>query len=219
MSLPTRSRRPRRAALDVAAWPSRRTSSRSWASTRRGGPVRCSSSSTATGSGSTEPPCTAPSSGLVVRSASNLRGHCRSSPRTGTARRSLGRSEAPMSHDMLHGDSATRLRNVILAGRGTRIRTGGLPLPKRTRYQAAPHPAAGVAPGTVPGYRRAGSPPRRRRSRRSPPPAPVRLASSSGRTLCRLRGCSSMAEPQPSKLVMRVRSPSPAPHHHRRSHA
>ena len=31
-------------------------------------------------------------------------------------------------------------------GRGSRIRTGGLPLPKRTRYQAAPYPVAVVRP-------------------------------------------------------------------------
>jgi len=45
------------------------------------------------------------------------------------------------------------------------------------------------------------------RHKRSPPHLPVQAPAGS---LTAPRGCSSMAEPQPSKLVMRVRSPSPA---------
>ena len=88
-------------------------------------------------------------------------------------------------------------------GRGSRIRTGGLPLPKRTRYQAAPYPVAVVrAPsGTHEGCRI---------SDRAT--AGIRLTPRSTRTDGgRSRGCSSMAEPQPSKLAMPVRSRSPAP--------
>ena len=44
----------------------------------------------------------------------------------------------------------------------------------------------------------------------SNPPPSTRMNSEGGRT-GRMRGCSSMVEPQPSKLMMWVRFPSPAP--------
>lgn len=37
----------------------------------------------------------------------------------------------------------------MVVGRGSRIRTGGLPLPKRTRYQAAPYPVMVVLCATM----------------------------------------------------------------------
>jgi hypothetical protein len=89
----------------------------------------------------------------------------------------------------------------IAISRGTRIRTGGLPLPKRTRYQAAPHP---VMPTGATNHRATGSRLRQyeRRDRR------VGFSIIDRAVSC---GCSSMVEPQPSKLVMPVRSRSPAP--------
>src|SRR3954454_431308 len=53
---------------------------------------------------------------------------------------------------MLHAGRADGSRVVRPAGRGSRIRTGGLPLPKRTRYQAAPSPVHPAAAGPGPGY-------------------------------------------------------------------
>ena len=70
-------------------------------------------------------------------------------------------------------------------GRGGRIRTGGLGVPNAARCQAAPRPAETIVEATTV-------------ARRSMPVNYWR------------RGCSSMVEPQPSKLVMRVRFPSPA---------
>jgi hypothetical protein len=97
-------------------------------------------------------------------------------------------------------------------GRGTRIRTGGLPLPKRTRYQAAPYPVApapaGPGPGYGPGRRGAAPVPGVRADGGQSPSSRYPDAAVRTPTAC---GCSSMAELQPSKLVMRVRFPSPAP--------
>ena len=80
--------------------------------------------------------------------------------------------------------------------RGSRIRTGGLPLPKRTRYQAAPYPVC--------------RPTRARATISTAGAAGSRLP----RALCHpgtgQRGRSSMVEPQSSKLITRVRFSSPA---------
>ena len=53
-----------------------------------------------------------------------------------------GRGARPAGRTTSRSSSPVRSLVGADVGRGTRIRTGGLPLPKRTRYQAAPYPAA-----------------------------------------------------------------------------
>jgi hypothetical protein len=72
-----------------------------------------------------------------------------------------------------------------------KIRTHGPSLPKRVRYQTAPHP--GRDGGQVYGHRTS-----------------LATAALAGK-IPPVRGRSSMAESQSSKLIVRVRSPSPAP--------
>jgi hypothetical protein len=92
----------------------------------------------------------------------------------------------------------------ILPGRGGGIRTHGPSLPKRVRYQAAPHPVYRVVQPTRPPGSRVSH-----RSRPAKEPAPGTLGALRRGGAC---GRSSMVEPQPSKLAMPVRSRSPAPH-------
>ena len=82
------------------------------------------------------------------------------------------------------------------------IRTHDLPLPKRTRYQPAPHPGA---PDQARGPRRVHVAPSHTRYPGCRGPG---CAAAADADLC---GRSSMVEPQSSKLATRVRFPSSAP--------
>ena len=102
---------------------------------------------------------------------------------------------APRQVFRLSGSEPFRAIWAVPQSRGGGIRTHGPSLPKRVRYQAAPHPGRN---GTqVYGYRSSS--------------ADRYAASCARKCLVRDGGRSSMVEFQSSKLTTRVRFPSPAP--------
>jgi hypothetical protein len=131
------------------------------------------------------------------------------------------RSAAPLwarPKSCSHGAAETKDGRPILGGRcraghdgrGGGIRTHGLSLPKRARYQTAPHPAVGPGRTSV---RTLGSLPGLG-ARTHHGFAAGRQVGCLGRGFCGKMvcacGCSSMVEPLPSKQTTRVRFSSSA---------
>ena len=110
------------------------------------------------------------------------------------------RDQQLQQRDHENADTAQARASLIVRGRGGRIRTDDLPIPKRTRYQAAPHPV-----GATRRVHAVRCSPCRSGPVGSPRDFPAE------RVRCP-RGRSSMVEPWSSKPATRVRFPSPAPH-------